>query len=77
MNWRSKSHKCSLKSSGFREILDPNCTWLYSNSIRGVPDSNIRKIGDLGRYSNSIREYSYQNKYSYQNMKLIPNNQPH
>ena len=33
----------------------------YSNSIRGVPDSNIRKIGEFDKYSNTIREYSYQN----------------
>ena len=32
-----------------------------------VPDSNIRKIGEFDKYSNTIREYSYQNKYLYQN----------
>jgi hypothetical protein len=47
--------------------MQPALAEYYSNSIRGVPDSNIRKIGEFDKYSNTIREYSYQNKYSYQN----------
>ena len=49
------------------EIDNPVLAEYYSNSIRGVPDSNIRKIGEFDKYSDTMRKYSYQNKYLYQN----------
>ena len=60
------------------EAGEPALAKYYSNSNREVPDSNIRKFGEFSRYSNTIREYSYQNKYSYQiNSEAIPNKQPY